>query len=175
MYKIIERNWENSTYDNKFFKYLKFFNNETTEVYLKYPELDHNPQLFTTIYFESEDKYHWPPKEDSIWLDKRFLSKEINRYYFGLCKDDDFYKSDKTKAIALKERLFLEINFETIEKSQLVFVKDDETLQINTCMRIDLSSLSSQAIPIFKNNFNVFAEDADSNHYLIILGGFEGK
>ena len=175
MYKIIERNWENSTYDNKFFKYLKFFNNETTEVYLKYPELDHNPQLFTTIYFESEDKYHWPPKEDSIWLDKRFLSKEINRYYFGLCKDDDFYKSDKTKAIALKERLFLEINFETIEKSQLVFVKDDETLQINTCMRIDLSSLSSQAIPIFKNNFNVFAEDADSNHYLIILGGFEGN
>ena len=175
MYKIIERNWENSTYENKFFKYLKFFNNETTEVYLKYPELDHNPQLFTTIYFESEDKYHWPPKEDSIWLDKRFLSKEINRYYFGLCKDDDFYKSDKTKAIALKERLFLEINFETNEKSQLVFVKDNESLQINTCIRIDLSSLSSHAISIFKNNFNVFAEDADSNHYLIILGGFNGK
>lgn len=175
MYKIIERKWENSTYDNKFFKYLKYFNNQTTEVYLKYPELDHNPQLFTTIYFESEDKSHWPPKEDSIWLDKRFLSKEINRYYFGLCKDDDFYKSDKTKAIALKERLFLEINFETNEKSQLVFVKDNESLQINTCIRIDLSSLSSHAISIFKNNFNVFAEDADSNYYLIILGGFEGK
>ena len=51
MYKIIERNWENSSYDNKLFKYLKNFNNQTTEVYLEYPELDHNPQLFTTIYF----------------------------------------------------------------------------------------------------------------------------
>ena len=175
MYKIIERNWENSSYDNKLFKYLKNFNNQTTEVYLEYPELDHNPQLFTTIYFESEDKTYWPPKEDSIWVDKRFLSKYINRYYFGLCKDNDFYKSNKTKVIALKERLFLEINFETIEKSQLVFVKDSESLQINACIRVDLSSLSSQAISIFKDHFNVFAEDADSNHYLIILGGFEGK
>ena len=134
MYKIIERNWENSSYDNKLFKYLKNFNNQTTEVYLEYPELDHNPQLFTTIYFESEDKTYWPPKEDSIWVDKRFLSKYINRYYFGLCKDNDFYKSNKTKVIALKERLFLEINFETIEKSQLVFVKDSESLQINACI-----------------------------------------
>ena len=175
MYKIIERNWENSSYDNKLFKYLKNFNNQTTEVYLEYPELDHNPQLFTTIYFESEDKTYWPPKEDSIWVDKRFLSKYINRYYFGLCKDNDFYKSNKTKVIALKERLFLEINFETIEKSQLVFVKDSESLQINACIRVDLSSLSSQAISIFKDHFNVFAEDSDSNHYLIILGGFEGK
>ena len=46
-------------------------------------------------------------------------------------------------------------NFETNEKSQLVFVQDEDTLQINTCIRIDLSNLNDQSISIFKNNYNV--------------------